>query len=179
MQITIIAGSNRKESSSTKLCRYIERQLTSMGCRVVLFDLYRQPLPLYSPDADYGDDANVSALKQAASEANAFVLSTPEYHGSVSGVLKNALDFLGGEHFNGKAVLSVSSSGGAVGTSSLLHLQAMVRNVHGINCPEWISIGGDNRKFLPDGEPQNPNIKERVLHALRYFVEMAGKLSQR
>jgi NAD(P)H-dependent FMN reductase len=87
--------------------------------------------------------------------------------------LKNALDFLGFDQFDSKAVLAVSSSGGAVGVSPLTHLQTIVRNLHGVNCPEWISIGGENRGFTPDGEPENEKVKERVNKVLAYFVNLA------
>mgnify|MGYP003935134041 FL=1 len=173
MNVLILAGSNRKNSTSTKLCRYIERILRGKGCDVTFFDLYRQPLPFYCPDDDPQDDANLTALKNAITRANAVVLSTPEYHGSMSGVLKNALDHLGSEHFEGKVVLSVSSAGGAVGVSSLQQLQAVVRYVHGINCPEWISIGGENRQFDAQGEPLHPKQKERVARAIDCFLKMA------
>jgi len=175
MKIAIIAGSNRKESTSTKLCRYIRTIAEQHGHEVALIDLNATPLPLYSPDDD-STDSNVQLLKDATKSADAIVLSSPEYHGSVSGVLKNAIDYLGFEQFDGKAVLSVSSTGGAVGVSTLQQLQTIVRNVHGINCPEWISIGGDNRKFADNGEPESENIRARVHRTVDYFLKLAATL---
>jgi hypothetical protein len=57
-------------------------------------------------------------------------------------------------------------------------LQTIVRNVHGVNCPEWISLGGENRKFTPDGEPENPKIRERVLRTVEIFLGMAEALNR-
>jgi azobenzene reductase len=178
MKVTIIAGSNREKSTSTKLCLYIQQILEAKGYSIDLFDLYRKPLPFYSPDEEHVGNENVTMLKKSMDLADAIVLATPEYHAGPSGVLKNALDHLGGEHFNRKVVLSVSSSGGAVGTSSLLQLQAIVRNVHGINCPEWISIGGENRSFDSNGEPDNIKIKMRINKAIDTFIQMAEKLKE-
>jgi azobenzene reductase len=175
MKIAILAGSNRKEATSTKASHYIKTYLETKGHEVTLFDLYDSPIPLYCPD-DEESDANLIRMKSVMDEADALVLSTPEYHGSVSGVLKNALDYLY-EEVGGKVVLSVSSAGGAVGTSSLTHLQTIVRNVHGINSPEWISIGGENRKFKHNGEPENPKIKERMEKAADYFLFLAERLN--
>lgn len=175
MKIAIIAGSNRKGSTSTKLCRYIQTVAEQHGHDVVFIDLYTTPLPIYSPDED-STHSHVQLLKNAAKEADAIVLSSPEYHGSISGVLKNAIDYLGFEHFDGKAVLSVSSTGGAVGVSTLQQLQTIVRNVHGINCPEWISIGGDNRKFTENGEPESENVRARVHRTVDYFLKLAATL---
>jgi azobenzene reductase len=178
MNIVILAGSNRKEATSTKLCKYIERVLKSHNHHVRFFDLYESPLPLYSPDEDVDGEPQLVRMKQWFVEADAIILSTPEYHGGPTGVLKNALDHLGGEHFDGKPVLCCSSSGGAVGVGSLLQLQAIVRNVHGINCPEWISIGGEQRKFNDSGEPENLRLRERILRALKYFQGMGEKLAE-
>lgn len=176
IQVAIIAGSNKQASSSTKLCRYIERLLTDLGCSVTLFDLHKRPIPLFTPDNRNPPDNNLRALKETMLGADAIVLSTPDYHGSVSGTLKNALDHLGFDHFDGKVVLSVCSTGGAVGISPLQQLQVMVRAVHGINCPEWISIGGENRQFDAEGEPAVAQVKERTIRAVHYFLKMARSL---
>ncbi|MCP1309440.1 NADPH-dependent FMN reductase [Paenibacillus tyrfis] len=173
MKITIIAGSNRKDATSTQLCRYIARLLEEKQCQVTQFDLYEKPLPFYNGDLDQ-TDANIVELRQRLLEADGIVLATPEYHGSMSGVLKNALDFTGFDHFDGKVTLSVSSAGGAVGVSSLQQLQTIVRNLHGINCPEWISIGGAQRSFTPEGEPEDAKTRERVLKTVGYFAQMAS-----
>ncbi|NHN31265.1 NADPH-dependent FMN reductase [Paenibacillus agricola] len=175
-KITIISGSNRAQATTTQLCSYLQQVLESKGCLVTLLDLYVMPLPLYSPDV-VCEDANLAILRNSLNEADGIILATPEYHGAPSGVLKNALDFVGSAQFSGKVVLSVSSTGGPVGVSSLQQLQTIVRSVHGINCPEWISIGGENRTFTPEGEPVNEKLRERALHTLQYFVKMVEAFS--
>lgn len=149
---------------------------------VTLIDLYRTPLPFYTPEDDGDNDQDLGAFKQAMLSAEAIVLATPEYHSGISGVLKNALDHIGQDHFNNKAVLSVSSSGGAVAVNSLTQLQTVVRNLHGINCPEWISIGGDQRKsFRGDVgfEDIHPDVDKRVRRVVGSFLRLAEQLSGR
>jgi azobenzene reductase len=165
-------------ASSTKLCRYIEQEMITHGHDVIFFDLHQKPIPFYSPDSSIYTDANLLEMKDSMLGAQAIILGTPDYHGSISGVLKNALDHLGFAHFDSKVVLAISSAGGAVGTSSLLQLQAMIRNVHGINCPEWISIGSDQRGFNQSGEPESPMVKQRVTKVLTYFLALAEKLAK-
>lgn len=175
MKIVIIAGSNRRGSTSTKMSRFVAARLQARGHTVELWDLYLQPLPFYDPDQENHPDS-VSRLAGLAAEADAIVLATPEYHGSLSGVLKNALDYLDGDHFSGKMVLGISSAGGAVGVSSLQHLQVIVRNVHGINCPEWISAGGDQRRFDDNGEPLQTAVRARIERVLDTFLDLSRKL---
>lgn len=178
MKIVILSGSNRKSATSTRLAAVVGQLISQKGHSVQLFDLFQTPLPFYSPDGVDQDHASVQQLRQAMLQADGIVLASPEYHGSISGVLKNALDYLGQEHFRGKAVLSLSSSGGAVGTSSLLQLQAIVRNLHGINSPEWISIGGAQRSLLVEGyagyEGGGQDINDRVHRAALSFIELAA-----
>jgi len=171
-KIAIICGSNRKESSSTQLAYYIKRILREKEHEGTVIDLYRQPLPFYAPDENENHDPNLVHMKETVMEADGIVLATPEYHGSISGVLKNALDHLSSEHFSGKIVLSVSSAGGAVGVSSLQQLHTIVRNLHGINCPEWISVGGAERNFTAEGEPETVKIKDRIIRTTSYFLHM-------
>ncbi|PZD97606.1 NADPH-dependent FMN reductase [Paenibacillus sambharensis] len=175
MKITLIAGSNRKDATSTKLLHYIRSLMQTEGIGVTLIDLYETPLPFYSAD-ETSSHPHVKHLLEAVSQADGLVLATPEYHGSISGVLKNALDYVSGSIVGGKPVLSVSSAGGAVGVSSLTQLQAIVRNLHGINSPEWISIGSSQRFFDEDGAPLDEPTRVRVTQALNQFIRLTTAL---
>jgi azobenzene reductase len=171
MKVTLLAGSNRKDAASTKLLRYIGKQLQAKGFTIALIDLWETPLPFFSADEE-SPHPHVKRLLQAVSEADGLIFGTPEYHGSVSGVLKNALDYLGSDVVGGKPVLSAGSSGGAIGVSSLTQLQAIVRNLHGINSPEWISLGGDQRRFGIDGAPMDAMMRKRVERAIDQFAAL-------
>ncbi len=193
MNIAVIAGGNRINSTSTLLLRYMEKELIKQDIEVTFIDLHKLPLPLYSADQpeitqelqlpiftspetmEYFEN-NVKQLVEAAQKADGLILGTPEYHGSFSGTLKNALDYLGSAQFEGKPVLVASSAAGAVGVSSLTQLQTIVRNLHGINCTEWVSIGGDNRNFGEDGEPEQDKVKQRVLYALEHLTRLVRQL---
>ncbi|CAM2947020.1 NADPH-dependent FMN reductase [Paenibacillus sediminis] len=176
MNIVIITGSNRRASTSTKLAEYIKEYIVRREYQVKLFDLYRTPLPFYSPDESFYDHKGLAELQSAMKKADAIVLASPEYHGGMSGVLKNALDHLGQTHFSGKPVLCVSSAGGAVGVSSLQQMQATVRNLHGINCPEWLSIGGSQRQRfeLENADYEDGNeIEARIRRVVDSFLRLA------
>ncbi|MBB6734590.1 NADPH-dependent FMN reductase [Cohnella zeiphila] len=175
MKLALIAGSNRKNASSTILLRYVERVLASRNIEVAFVELAELPLPLYSPD-----DAihpNALTLRQAVEDADGLILATPEYHNSVSGTLKNALDYLDIGLVKGKPVLSVSSAGGPIGFGSLQHLQGIVRGLHGVNCPEWISIGYGSNAFGPDGAPADEGVSIRIEGAVKELTDMARALA--
>lgn len=177
MKITMIAGSNREGAVSTQLLHYIERLLKAQGISVTLVNLRELNLPIYSPDIQQ-IHPNVQYLLEKAAEADGLIFATPEYHGSISGIMKNALDYLSTQ-VSGKAVLSVSSAGGPMGISSLSHLQSIIRNLHGVNSPDWISIGAGSNSFDSDRIPLDKGMKERIEDATGAFLDLARILAAR
>ncbi|MFD0587357.1 NADPH-dependent FMN reductase [Paenibacillus sp. GCM10027627] len=171
MKIVLLAGSNREGASSTKLARYMEQGLIARKVEVSFIDLRQLVLPLYSPDyVDLND--NAKRIIAEVGSADGFIFATPEYHGSISGVLKNALDYLSGNLVEGKPVLSVSSAGGPSGVCSLLHLQSIVRNLHGINCPQWVSIGYGWGGVDEKGNPVDSDVRDRVDGAIEQLLKL-------
>lgn len=164
MRVTIVSGSTKAESTVVKLCRYIATCMEAEGHDAQVFDLATMPLPVMCETEKYDDHEHVNNLKAWLDGADGIVLATPEYHGAMSGALKNALDFLWPQ-FGGKPVTVASVAGGAVGVSSMLMLQTIMRQVHAINSPEWISLCGTDREFNDDGTPENEKVAERIQKA--------------
>ena len=77
-------------------------------------------------ESTYPED--VFRLRREVEQAQGIILGTPEYHGSFSGVLKNALDLMGFAEFEGKMVGLVGVSGGGMGAVNALNsLRAVAR----------------------------------------------------
>lgn len=113
-----ISGSLRQASVNTGLLRAAGRHLPA-GANLTLHDL--RDIPLYDGDVEArGIPASVLALKAAIGEADAVLITTPEYNYSFSGVLKNALDWVSRPRaespFTGKPV-AIAGAGGKHGTS--------------------------------------------------------------
>ncbi|MNC49910.1 NADPH azoreductase [compost metagenome] len=178
MKIMVLAGSNRKAGSSKELAKAIASRIREKGHEALLFDLYGKPLPMFDPDQDYSGSPAVEELLAGFYLAKGIVLVSPEYHGTISGVLKNALDFLIYEHFDGKPVLSAASSGGVAAFGALNQLQSIVRNLHGVNSPEWISIGSGERETDAAGEFSEPRVHSRIAQATDYFLRLAEQLKK-
>jgi chromate reductase, NAD(P)H dehydrogenase (quinone) len=118
-RILAISGSLRAGSYSTALLRDAARRAGD-ELELVLFDGLRD-LPAFDEDiAEDGErDEAVRHLKQEFADADAVLISTPEYNGSVPGALKNALDWVSRPFetnpLRGKPVAIVSSSTGSFG----------------------------------------------------------------
>jgi len=95
MKILALSGSLRKNSYNTSIIKF----LASLSTDVEIYDGISQ-LPFFNPDIDNSTLENdtspvaVQEFRKAVSEADAIIISTPEYAFEIPGVLKNALDWL-------------------------------------------------------------------------------------
>ncbi|UGS38674.1 NADPH-dependent FMN reductase [Capillimicrobium parvum] len=92
MRILAISGSLRRDSHNTALLR-AAAQLLPPEVELVLYEGLRD-IPPYDDDEHHAQPASVQRLKQAIAEADAVLVSTPEYNHSIPGQLKNALDWV-------------------------------------------------------------------------------------
>ncbi len=120
-----IAGSLRPNSYSQMALGLTCDRLRALGAEVELLDLREMDLPLCHGGKEYPDHPDVERLRQAFLEADGFVLVTPEYHGSVSGVLKNALDLMSFDQLDGKVAGMISILGGQSNSNALNHLRTL------------------------------------------------------
>ena len=108
-----ISGALRDASTNTKLVRAAARHY---GGAFTLADLH---LPLYDGDIEeQGIPADVQMMADQIAAADAVIISTPEYNQSLSGVLKNALDWVSrveGNPWDAKPVALMSAAAGRAG----------------------------------------------------------------
>lgn len=95
-KILAFAGSTRKGSFNKKILKIAVEGALSTGIQVTHIDLRDFPLPLYDGDleAEKGLPENALKLKKMFLEHDAFLIATPEYNSSISGVLKNTIDWV-------------------------------------------------------------------------------------
>lgn len=114
-------------------------------------------------DDESGYPEDVFRLRREVQSAQGIILGTPEYHGSFSGVLKNALDLMGFDEFEGKIVGLVGVGGGAMGAINALNaLQAIGRSMHAWVIPQQASIPEAQRQFESDGTIRDARLRKRL-----------------
>ena len=100
IKVLVLVGSLRVASVNRQLAE-LAIESAPDGVRLETFDRLGE-LPFYNEDIDNADVAEpVVALRQAAADADAALVVTPEYNGSIPGVLKNAIDWLSRPFGNG------------------------------------------------------------------------------
>jgi FMN reductase len=113
-------------------------------------------------------------LKGLVRSAHGILLGTPEYHGSFSGVLKNALDLMGFEEFEGKMIGLVGVSAGRLGAFDALNtLRNVGRALHAWVVPEQVSIPEAPKIFTPDGQLRDLEVAARLRHLGARVAEFA------
>jgi FMN reductase len=119
VRIAGICGSIR-QGSYTRMALAL-RGVEEAGAQTELIDL-RDYRVIFCDGKDdeslYPED--VFKLREAVRRVQGIILATPEYHGGYSGVLKNALDLMGFEEFEGKMLALVGVSGGRMGASGAI-----------------------------------------------------------
>src|SRR5204862_3905540 len=131
MFVLAISGSLRGGSHNTRLLRAM-RGLLPAGTELEVFSRLAE-IPPYSEDEEDALPPAVAALKAAIAGADAVLIATPEYNGSIPGQLKNALDWvsrpLADSPFRGKPTAVIGASTSAYGA---MWAQAELRKVLGL-----------------------------------------------
>jgi len=160
-KLLAFAGSTRTESWNKKLIKIAVDGARAAGADVTLIDLRDFPLPLFDGDLETAGFPDVALkLKQLFLEHQGLLISSPEYNSSISGVLKNAIDWVSrsapGEKplacFVDKVAALMSASPGALGgLRGLVHVRAILGNIKVLVLPEQVAVSKAHEAFNPDG----------------------------
>lgn len=123
---------------------------------------------------DYFEPAGLRQWRADVAAADGLILGTPEYHGSFSGVLKNALDFLGFDQTEGKMIGLVGVSGGAMGAFDAMNgLRSVGRALHAWVVPKQAAVPEAWSVFTVDGRLTNAEIETRLLEVGEQVAKFA------
>lgn len=186
-RILLIAGSAERHSCVRASLDILADIFSELGAQPQLWDLTEQTLPLFLADQQTpflrDEMPSVRDFLQIADQAEAFVLGSPIYHNSFSGILKNALDMLSPRHFYHKPVALVSN-GSNDRTASLPceHLRSVVKGLSTVAIPtQMVTFSTD---FLTIGNQRmlaNSSLLERFKHLARellYFTSILHEVPQ-
>jgi FMN reductase len=175
-----IGGTTRPASSTERALLLSLRAAEAAGARVVLFDgPFIARLPHYAPEAT-GRTTQQRQWVNAVREADAIIVATPAYHGSVSGLVKNALDTLDElrvderPYLDGRAIGAIVTAYGwqAAGTV-LTSLRSVVHALRGWPTPFGATVNTLETRFDgPDG-CSDPKVREQLATVGRQVVDFA------
>lgn len=162
-RILAFAGSTRTDSYNKKLVRVAAEMARAAGAEVTVIDLRDLALPLYDGDLEEesGLPKGALKLKTLMRESDGFLISSPEYNSSISGVLKNAIDWASRSEtddepslvaYRGKAAALISASPGALGgLRGLVTLRSILGNIGVIVLPDQVAVSKAHEAFDDQG----------------------------
>jgi NAD(P)H-dependent FMN reductase len=145
-------------------------------------------MPIYDGDleAAEGIPPNAKAFKELMLAHRGLLISSPEYNSSISGALKNAIDWASraekGEAplacFEGKVAGLLSASPGALGgLRGLVTVRSILSNIRVLVLPEQVSVMKANEAFGPDGKLLDAKQNAAVEKLASRLVTVVAKLS--
>jgi FMN reductase len=181
MGITVvgIGGSMRADSQSERALSVVLDSVRLAGAQTVAITGTDLVLPFYDP-AVLDRSAAASRLVEALREADGVVLVSPGYHGTVSGLVKNALDYvedLRGDtrpYLDGRAIGCVAMAlGWQAAVTTLTALRSIVHALRGWPTPLGAALNSGEVRFDAQGMPSDPAV-ERTLRTIgEQVVEFA------
>jgi len=170
-----ICGSLSPTSKTRAALAYALGGARDWGADAELVDLRDFDLPFCTGSTPAERDTpDLARFRKLIVDAPGIILATPEYHGSMSGVLKNALDLMGFREFEGKMIGLVGVSGGQMGALNALNsLRNVGRALHAWVVPQQASIPNAWQHFDDDGKLLADRYLERLEEVGRQVARFA------
>jgi chromate reductase len=181
LKILGFAGSLRRLSTNRGLLRAAVRAAPA-GVLLETFDL--APIPVYNGDLEANPPAAVVEFVQRIRAADAILIVTPEYNFSISGVLKNAIDWSSrvemghGPVFRGKPIGIIGASTGPLGTARAQYdLRRVLQGFesHPMPRPE-LFVTFSSGKFDPQGDLIDEEIRRALTKWMAAFAAWAERI---
>ncbi len=180
MNIEIISGSPRKESTTNRVALFLEKYLTeSTEHHINIIDVRDWHLPLLQQVWTSADKApkDFAPLAERMFGADAFILVSPEFNGSYSPAMKNLLD-----HFPKQAHktfgIVTASPGPMGGMRASQQMQLLVGALFGILAPHMLIVPGIDKKFDSDGNLIDPAFQKAVDLFVSEFLWLAESVTK-
>ncbi len=186
-RLIAFGGSARRGSWNQQLAAAAGAAAREAGAEVTLLDLADYPMPIMDEDVESAEGLpqNALKLKDMFKAHDGFLVSCPEYNGSITPLLKNTIDWLSrpreGEAtlacFDGKAVgLLAASPGGLGGIRGLVHVRAILGGIGAYVVPRQFALSNAHAAFNPDGSLADPAHVKGVRSVVDATVRTAERL---
>jgi NAD(P)H-dependent FMN reductase len=189
-QLLIFAGSTRQHSFNRRLASATAALARAAGAEVTHLELSTLDIPLYNADLEaQGTPADVMRLKEIMDAHPAWIIVSPEYNASYTGLLKNTIDWASSpvkghavwgarDPLAGKVVGLLSASNGALGgLRSLSHLQPLMHNLQCWVTPKQFALGRASEAFNEDGTLKSDGHKAQVQGVIDQVLWAGSRLT--
>jgi chromate reductase, NAD(P)H dehydrogenase (quinone) len=178
LNVLVFAGSLRADSLNRKLAALAAGAAARYGATVDHASLRDFDVPLYDGDLEtaQGIPPGAQELRKRLTACDAFILSSPEYNGSMSGVVKNLIDWASRfrpQPFDGRHGLLLSASPSlAGGNRGLWALRMPLEHLGARIFPDMFSLAMAHKAFAGD-EIADEKLRGRFEKTLEAFLSLA------
>ena len=181
LNVLAISGSLRRDSYNRKALQIAKRFAAEAGAEVAEADLKELALPIYDGDIEaQGLPESVLRLKAAVESADVLLIASPEYNHSISGALKNAIDWLSRQKnsLDGKVAAVFGASTGIFGTArGQYHVKQSLAGLNVLVIPTpLVHIAKAAEAFTPDSGFQDPKTAEVLKRLVERALKVAGQV---
>jgi len=175
-----LGGTLSDSSSSERALRHALAAAAARGARTELFSARALDLPMYVTDRSQRSSAAI-ALVDALAQADGVIVATPGYHGGISGLVKNALDYVEDlrdderPYLDGRAVgCIVCAYGWQATTTTLVSLRSTVHALRGWPTPLGVAINSAQTVFDDSGQVVDEQCAQQLTTLSSQVLDFVG-----
>jgi NAD(P)H-dependent FMN reductase len=172
LKVLGVGSSMREASYGTRALKIVLDRMEKLQAETDLLDLRKVKMPTFNPNSSVQSGKRIREVTEEVNWADVFILATPDYHGSMSGTMKNFLDHYWQE-FAGKTFGYICTSH-EKGLTVMDQMRTAVRQCYGWSLPYGISVNGEE-DFNEAGEIVNSLLAKRLRILARDLI-IYGKL---
>ena len=192
-KILVFAGSLRTHSFNKQLARLAADAARAAGAKVTIIDLRDLALPILDQDLEdaKGLPEGAKKLKRLMRESDGFLIASPEYNSSITGALKNAIDWASRPEsddepqlvaFRGKTAALLAASPSALGgLRGLVHLRATLGNIGVLVLPDQVTVSEAHEAFDESGQLKDPEKAAQITalakNLTKFLMKGSAKLA--
>lgn len=178
--LTLIVGTNRPGSNTRKVARQVEEIYAALEVPLNVLDLAELPAEIFSPASYAEKPATFRRFADEILESSGLIVVTPEYNGSVPGVLKYFIDMLKfPESFEARPVCFVGLSAGMWGAlRPVEQLQAIFGYRNAFVYPGRVLMPHINQLLGSEGRLKDAELIERLREQAIGFIDFVEKLKE-
>ncbi|MFE7245703.1 NADPH-dependent FMN reductase [Streptomyces sp. NPDC057582] len=178
VRVLVFGAARRAGSTNAQLASLASGLVAEAGAEVDMASMRDFDMPLYDGDVEAAEGLPEGALAlcERIKRCDAFVISSPEYNGSVPGLLKNAIDWVSRvrpQPFKTRHALLLSASPSLIGGNrGLWALRVPLEHLGTRVYPDMFSLPRAHEGFTEDGRLAHPEAQERLAEIISGFMQL-------
>lgn len=181
LKVLAFSGSLKAASLNQMLVTQAAEMAKELGAEVTVLSLRDHPLPLFNEDIEHEENPTVDQVRKLFAEADALLIASPEYNGSITPALKNVIDWVSRpssdksyqpRYAQQSAALIAASPGGLGGLRGLNHVRQILTNIGTLVMPAQLAVPAAHNAFNDQGELTNEETKQNLQNVVKQLLSI-------